>query len=88
MKLWMNQNRLYTYSFWEGELRAREKIVVGTSEMQQEIEAMIRSVRGDLLPMKYAWLRQRAWDIGTQFADRLAVRNALRPFVGRIRWWF
>ena len=55
--------------------------------MEQEIERIVRSVRGDTLAMKVARLRRQAWDVGVKWADHLQIRDALRPLVGRARRW-
>ncbi len=84
---WRRDGRAYTSLFWEGEVRAREKVIVAREEMEKEIERIVRSVRGDTLVMKYARLRHRTWEIGVRCADQLAVRDALRAFIERIRVW-
>lgn len=85
---WQREGRAYTQLFWEGELHAREKVIVIREEMEKEIERIIASVLGDTLVMKQARLRQQLWNIGVRWADYLQFRDALHPLVGRIRRWF
>lgn len=87
MVRWQREGKAYTQLFWEGELRAREKVIVVREEMEQEIEQIVHSVRGDTLAMKYARFRRWLWVVRAQCADRLQIRDTLRPLVGRIRRW-
>lgn len=81
------EGRDVTALFWEGELRAREKMNLIREEMEADIERRVRSVRGDTFAMKYGRFQQRVWEAGTRLADRLRVRGALRPVIGWIRNW-
>jgi len=47
--------------------------------MEQEIEAFVRNVQGDILPMKWARYRRRASRAGSRIVGKMGLRNALRP---------
>jgi SAM-dependent methyltransferase len=85
---WQRQGKAYTRLFWEGELRAREKVIVVREEMEHEIEKFVHFALGESLPMKYARLRRFTWNVGVQVTDQLCIRDALRPLIGKIRKWY
>jgi len=54
-------------------------VIVVREEMEQEIEAFIREVEGDILPMKWARYRRRAGKAGSRIVGKMGLRDRLRP---------
>jgi len=70
-----------TGAWWHSFGRGRSARASGSSreEMEQEIEAFVRNVQGDILPMKWARYRRRASRAGSRIVGKMGLRNALRP---------
>ncbi len=84
-KKWFEQGRAFSEFFWEGEFKAREKVMVSRKIMEQTIEPIIRSERGDLWEMKVDRFFDGLFQLGKKWADKYGVRDQLRPIYSRIR---
>jgi SAM-dependent methyltransferase len=78
----------YVSLFWDGEIRASERVIVVREQMEQEIESIVRGVVGDILPMKLARFRDSAWHAGSNVIRQVGLQQALRPLAGWIGRWF
>ena len=53
--------------------------------MEDAIEPIIKTERGDLLEMKFARFSDMLFEFGKNWAERNGVRDQLRPIYSRIR---
>jgi hypothetical protein len=77
----------YVSLFWEGEIKATERVIVVREEMEKEIESMVRDVVGDILPMKWARLRENAWHLGSNVVRQMGIQQAVRPVADWVSRW-
>jgi SAM-dependent methyltransferase len=71
--------RQFVSLFWEGEIRAVERVVVVRDELEQEIESIVREVEGDIPAMKWARYRHKARELGSAVVVSMGLRETLRP---------
>jgi SAM-dependent methyltransferase len=75
---WSSDRRVVSL-FWDGEIRAIERVVVVREEMEAAIESFVRDEMGDTLPMKLARYARRAKNLGAGIVGRAGLNDTLRP---------
>ena len=84
-KKWFQEGRAFSEFFWEDDFRTKEKVMVSRKIMEETIEPIIRSERGDLWEMKMDRFSDKIFQLGKKMADQFGVRDQLRPIYSRIR---
>lgn len=84
---WQHEGRAYTCLLWDGEVRAREHVIVVREALEAEIERVVRGALGTTWPMRWARVRERLFQFGVQVTDRLGLRTPLRPLAAWVVRW-
>lgn len=84
---WRDTDAGITSYFWDGQILARERVILNREEFKSFIESIVGSVRGEILSMRLDPVRKYTWRIGVDIAERLGIRKCFRPLAQRIRRW-